>query len=248
MIAVHLSSSCAIHLLLSIAYGKDWRKIAVYDSEVVPSLVRIFEGTPVIAYCGSSLPVIWTYERFCINQTIILTTDPVNSAEGFTYRLQTNNILLKNLRAFDTGLFTCYGTYITPSYEAAPFSSGVSVYVERLIDRAPDCVVIPNFIQVTEGDCVTLTCKSDKPVEWFGASLKYIDSTVYNNSIELRNLKKEHSGLYFCRGIYSNFNVDGYSRIFRLFHSRARIVIDGYTHSLHSRNLSVQREMYLNNF
>ncbi len=46
------------------------------------------------------------------------------------------------------------------------------MYVERLIDRAPDCVVIPNFIQVTEGDCVTLTCKSDKQVEWFGASLK----------------------------------------------------------------------------
>ena len=205
---------------------KDWREILVYDSEVVPNIIRIFEGTPVIAYCGSSSPVKWTYTRRGSSEKVYLTEDKFNRGISFTYKLQNTSIVLTNLTASNTGALVCRGSYNEAS-QAVRFSSKIKVCVEKFSRTEPYYGVTPNFIQVSEGDTLTLTCKGDKPVEFFSVSLAYQEKSVLNDSIILKNLKKEHSGLYYCRAIISGEDSDGHFS--QIIHTVGRVVVDGYT-------------------
>ncbi len=227
--------------------AKDWRQIVVYDSEVVPNSVRIFEGTPVIAYCGSSFPVTWMYKRYGLFTTLTLKNDPLNIGTFFQYQLLRTSIILNNLEVSDAGMFICQGAYNNQDLEIIQFRSKVRVDIVTLNRGVPLYNVTPNYLEVSEGDTVTLTCKGAKPVEWFSVSLKYQNKTIYNDSIKLTNLKKEHSGLYFCRGITSGYIMSSFHGTSKPFHSMARIIVDGYTHRSHKRQLPrFQRDYYAN--
>ncbi len=208
--------------------GKDWRQIIVNDLEVVPDIVRTFEGTPVIAYCGSFSLTSWSYQRFGYNEIIFLTNEPFSLRTPFIYQILNRSIILNHLRATDSGLFNCHGTYDSGDFGIVTFSRSIRVFVEQNNEEAPDYVVIPNFVEVSEGDSVTLRCKSDKPVEWFSSRLKYMDTIVQNDSITLKNLRKVDSGPYLCRGIALD-SITGVLLFTRKpFHGQARIVVDGY--------------------
>ncbi len=139
----------------------------------------------------------------------------------------------------------CRGSYNEAS-QAVRFSSKIKLCVEKFSRTEPYYGVTPNFIQVSEGDSLTLTCKGDKPVEFFSVSLAYQEKSVLNDSIILKNLKKEHSGLYYCRAIISGENMDGHFS--QLIHSIGRVVVDGYTRRSSRRLVATFRRIYLVNY
>ncbi len=183
---------CSASLLILIVWGKDWRQIIVYDLEVVPNRVRTFEGTPVIAHCRSFSLTNWTYQRFGCNEMIFLTNEPYSLRTPFIYHILNRSIILNNLRATDSGLFYCHVTNNTGDFGSVTFSSSIRVFVEAYNEEASDYVVIPNYIEVSEGDSVTLRCKSDKPMEWFSSRLKYV--TVIGKPGTTRHLRI----FFFC--------------------------------------------------
>ncbi len=249
MVLGYLSSFvCSASLLILIVWGKDWRQIIVYDLEVVPNRVRTFEGTPVIAHCGSFSLTNWTYQRFGNTEKIFLTNELFSFRTPFIYHILNRSIILNNLSATDSGLFYCHGTYNTGYYGIVTFSSSIRVSVEQNTEEAPDYVVIPNYIEVSEGDSVTLRCKSDKPVEWFSSRLKYMNTIVQNDSITLKNLRKVDSGLYLCRGIALDFITGVLLFTRKPFHRQARIVVDGYVSRSRGRYVPGERRDFSQNF
>ena len=249
MILRYLSSFvCLASLLILIVCGKDWRQIIVYDLEVVPNMVRTFEGTPVIAYCGSFSLTSWSYQRFGYNEMIFLTNEPFSLRTPFIYHILNRSIILNNLRATDSGLFYCQGTYNASDFGTVTFSSSITVLVEAYNEEASDYAVVPNYIEVSEGDSVTLRCKSDKPVEWFSSRLKYMNTIVQNDSITLKNLRKVDSGPYLCRGIALDFITGGFLRTRKPFHRRARIVVDGYVSRSRGRYVPGEQRYFSPNF
>ncbi len=245
MVPGYLSSFvCSASLLILIVCGKDWRQIIVYGLEVVPNIVRTFEGTPVIAYCGSFSLTTWTYQRFGYNEMIFLTNEPFSLRTPFIYQILNRSIILNNLRSTDSGLFYCHGTYNTGYFGIVTFSSSIRVFVEQNNEEAPDYVLIPNYVEVSEGDSVTLRCKSDKPVEWFSSRLKYMNTIVQNDSIMLKKLWKVDSGPYLCRGIV----LDSITGTRKLFHLLARIVVDGYVSRSRRRYVFGERRDFYPNF
>ncbi len=129
--------------------GKDWRQIVVYDSEVVPNSVRIFEGTPVIAYCGSSFPVTWMYKRYGLFTTVTLKNDPLNLGTSFQFQLLRTSIILNNLEVSDAGMFICQGAYNNQDLEIIQFRSKVRVAIAILNRGVPLYSVTPNYLEET---------------------------------------------------------------------------------------------------
>ncbi len=173
---------------------KNWHKIIVYPSQVIPPRVHVPEGTPVKAYCGSSSPVQWIHGNHSINTK---------------HETDRNSITLHNLKVSDSGFYYCRGTV----YENTAFTNYIAVFVHSRVRLGE---VIPDYLEVSKNDTVTVYCGSAKPVEWFG--LHFNISKVENgNVLILRNLKREHSGRYMCRGVSHGAKV---------FHSQVIIIVD----------------------
>ncbi len=206
-----------------VVWGKKWHEIDVYKSEVVPNFVRIFERTPVIAYCGSSVPVNWTYQNLGSTAKINLTPVPHGVNIPFLYQLSGTKISLYSLTKDDSGIFHCHGRYGNEAMESFQFTGSMLMFVLDKTDQLPYHTIVPNYVEVFEGDTVTLRCRSDLPVEWFYRRDLIKNSITGSNSFTLINLEKEHSGVYICLGVYNNvIDIDEPVP----FHSRARIVVD----------------------
>ncbi len=203
--------------LVSVISTRDWRKIVVYDGEVVPSLLDIVEDTPVRLHCGSLSPVKWTYRKYGSNKYTFLSHNRNITPLPFQFRVIHSSIIINNLSPSDSGLVYCQGTYITRAGNDHAFVNYTAVNV---LDFMPFACVIPNIVEVSVGDHVQLFCGTDKGVEWFGLRLRNLEKTIVHNTIILRNLRKEHSGPYVCRGVYHH----------KIFHSRATVVVEGYIH------------------
>ncbi len=84
--------------------------------------------------------------------------------------------------------------------------------------------VIPSWVEVKEGNSITLRCwGSITPVEWAGVHFDNQTKSIDNNSITLYNLQKEHSGRYFCGGIKTNSDLKK-----TVFHDYAVILVDSF--------------------
>lgn len=206
---------------------KDWSEVVVHVGEVIPSRVDIIERTPVKLYCGSVSPVVWNYKNYGSITYIILNYRTNITKLSFQFQILNNTIILNNLRNGDSGLIHCDGTYRTSIGKVRPFLNYAPVNV---LDFAPSTCLIPNVVEVSVGDDVNLTCGTDKGVEWFGLNLDGQEKTKHDNTLVLRNLRKEHSGPYICRGVYNG----------RIFHSGAAVVIvEGYVHYVHYLRKSI---------
>lgn len=208
-----------IHILIIVSTPvliistKDWREIVVQVGEVVPSHVNTFKKTVVKLYCGSVLPVTWFYRKYDSDEYIYLSR--TRNTTNFQFQIMNNSITINNLRQSDSGLVYCDGTHI-----ALANHTFVNYATVNVLGFVPRTRVIPNIVEVSVGDNVQLTCGTDKEAKWFGLHLNNQEKSIFNNIIILRNLKKEHSGPYVCRGIHN----------YRIFHSRAIIVVEGYSH------------------
>ena len=184
--------------------GNDWRRIFVPKQNVVPSHVDIFEKTPITVYCGSSTPADWTYYLVHNNY------EPIAERHKKGY----NKVTLVDILLNDTGFYQCHGSFKRHYFEDTLF---VHVVQNNWFDF--DNLVVPSWLEVPENSDVKLSCGSLRPVDWFSNQFANLNKIYQGNTLILHNLKREHSGLYYCRGI-------NYMK--RVFLAKATIIVDGY--------------------
>ncbi len=206
--SIIMVSICSCCIVTSTA---NWGVIDIYYKEVVPLSVEVFEKSSVTLYCGSSSPVQWMYmPSYCSTYQSILQHHLKGSKQ----------ITLQNLKTVDSGLYYCNGTY-----EGGTFSSFVDLIVHK--GFVPKGRIVPDRVEIAAGGNVTLTCSSNDKVEWFSEHIAHQDKIIGYNYLELFNLQKEHSGLYFCRGTHYQYNeLWDLDFMPHLFHSSASIIVD----------------------
>ncbi len=190
---------------ISVFGQRDWRLILVPAYHVYPDLVEVLEGMKVTLYCGSSIPVIWTFT-------------PQNSNAGVRLKLPLYTlgrsvvsdqiVTVMNTPKNESGYYNCEGRYDNLYFF---HYSSVKVFTEVLYGQ-----VLPNWMVTSEGDSVTITCGSIKPVEWFSAHSYRQNETLESNTVTIHNIKRENSGPYVCRGVNVLRNI---------FHDTALIVV-----------------------
>ncbi len=198
----------------SVRISRDFREIEVGYGELIPIWADVLEGNSVKAACGSLQPVTWTY--FGNNEPL-----------PGTNRQHNNTIILTNLRVSDSGYYYCIGTYRTQSGMIAYFKKSFVLYVWT---KPPLGFVLPNEVHVSEGENVTFACGSFREVEWF---FRPIGQEVHlaNNTLLLKNVRKDSSGLYLCRGFRINR---------RVFQIPAALFVD--THVVFTANITIESE------
>ncbi len=169
-----------------------------------PYAVVMFEGNTLTIYCGSSSQVNWTFHHDYDLNYNATRGFPVSSNHIIGYK----NITLVNLQKKNSGDYYCHGMVKNDTLL-------MSIYV--LVMDAPLLGdVIPNWIEVSDGESVTLICGSARPIEWYGVHIHTQNKSVRGNRLTLFNLKRQHSGLYLCWGYAEE----------SLFHSEAKILVD----------------------
>lgn len=197
---------------LGFVFGKDWRRIVVYKKSIQPQSVKLLENNQVTLYCGSTTSrAYWTFSP---NISSPFANHRPRSEITSQHSQGFNWITISKPLENDTGYYFCKGTHKFRAFQDFTF---LMVYKET-----PLGLVLPSWIEVAEGDSVTLACGSVKPVKWFSVHFHDQNSTTQGNSLTLHSLKKEHSGRYSCRGI------DNDSLQYRVFHGYALIIVDGY--------------------
>ncbi len=203
--------------------GKNWRTINIYNKMVTPNKVCSTQNSSVTIYCGSSSPVSWMY----------LPVIPSNGAQVPDFRRHTarmKQITLNKLLWTDSGIYYCKGTH-----EGQAFIIHTVVLVHNGI---PKNQVVPNWVEVSEGASVTLTCGSYSPVEWFSVNFRSQNKTIRYNTLTLYNLMKKHSGQYVCRGTNKKVRLNGFTisghYFTSVFHSQALIVVEGIVHRVNT--------------
>ena len=177
----------------------DWRRIVVPLGSVEPDFAVVKAGSSITLYCGSKMAVAWTFSSDII---------PIYQEMSTTIQ----NLTLHNLGKKHSGPYTCFGANFT--------AQSVLVVIPQ---DSPFYMVMPTWIETTEGSSVTLTCSSVKGIEWFGVHLHNINKSLNGNTLTLHNLQRKHSGNYYCR----NVNYDKETR-----HSKSRIIVDSYVELL----------------
>ncbi len=207
-----LSLIASFLVATSVRISRDFREIEVGYGELIPiNEVDVLEGNSVKAACGSLQPVTWTY-TFDYNEEFGYDFEIVDGVYVYfgnndplpgTNRQHNNTIILTNLRVSDSGYYYCLGTYRTYSGMIAYFKKSFALYVWT---KPPLGFVLPNEVHVSEGDNVTFACGSFREVEWF---FRPIGQEVHlaNNTLSLKNVRKDSSGLYLCRGFPINRRV-----------------------------------------
>ncbi len=204
--------------VFSFIFGNNWREINLYNRKMIPGRVDTTENSSVTIYCGSSSPVTWTVLSIYYNYGGASVPDYSRHASG------TNHLTLNQLVRQDTGTYYCAGTHLWENFTLGVF---IAVYI-----AVPRGKVVPNWVEVTEGGAVTLTCSSYGPVEWFSVNFRSQNKTILHNTLSLINLKKEHSGPYACRGTHK---VRGTKHL-HIFHNAAIVIVDGVLHRVNSLN------------
>ncbi len=174
---------------------RNWRTIVVKPTWVVPFRVHVLEGTPVKAYCGSFSPPQWIFGNSRVNKK---------------HETHNNSITFHNLENNDSGIYYCHGTL----HENMTFRNYFVMFVRTSVGFGE---VLPDYLEISQNDSVTVYCGSTNPVEWFGVHFKDISKVEKANKLVLKNLRREHSGRYFCRGV----NLAG-----KIFHSQVIIIVD----------------------
>ena len=192
----------------SYSCGNNWHEINLYNRKLIPSKVDTTVNSTVTIYCGSSSPVYWAFSRSYTLESVFV-PDYSRHTSG------TSHITLNQLMPQDSGAYYCTGTHLSQDFIRSIY---VSVYI-----AVPHGKVVPNWVEVTGGGAVTLTCSSYGSVEWFSANFRSQNKTILHNTLSLINLKKEHSGPYTCRGTYKVLDT----RRLHIFHNAAIVIVDG---------------------
>ncbi len=201
--------------LIASSNGKNWGIIDIYNRMVIPNKVYRTENSSVTIYCGSSSPVSWMY----------LPVIPSNGVQVPDFRRHTTGmkqITLNKLLWTDSGIYYCKGTH-----EGQAFIVHTVVLVHNGI---PKKKVVPNWVEVSEGSSVALTCGSYSPVEWFSLNFRSQNKIIRYNTLTLYNLKKKHSGRYICRGKSNKVRLRGVRirrHYYSVFHSEALVIVEG---------------------
>ncbi len=191
----------------------------VFHTEVLPLAFCALEGNSVKAYCGSLSPVKWTYGPNYL---------PLPSR----HTVANNSIILNNVRLSDAGTYYCNGTYENRNQEIKTF---VNYFYIEVFEMAEEGLIFPNYLEVSEGSNATLTCGSLKQAEWFSKDIQRQKKTIIGNTLILHHLRKEQSGLYFCRGVEKPILDEP----MRIFHNDATIIVDGYVDIIKSNTLTL---------
>ena len=207
-----VSAVSSFIIATSLRIPRDFSEIEIRHGELIPAPgADVLEGSTVKGTCGSLQPVTWTYtinfnEEFGYNFEIVDgiyvylgNNDPLPGTN-----IQHNNtIILTNLRVSDSGYYHCFGTYRTYFGMIDYFQMSFNVHVHT---AAPFGYVLPSVTHVSEGDNISFVCGSSRGVEWF---FRPIGQEVHlaNNTLLLHNVRKNSSGLYFCRGFHRNRTI-----------------------------------------
>ncbi len=207
-----VSAVSSFTIATSVRIPRDFSEIEIRHGELIPiGGVNVFEGSTVMGACGSLQPVTWTY-TIDVNQDFGYDFDSVDDIYVYlgnndplpgTNTQHNNTIILTNLRVSDTGYYYCFGTYRTYFGMIDHFQESFHVNVHT---AAPFGYVLPDVIHVSEGNNVTFVCGSSRGVKWF---FRPIGQEVHltNNTLLLYNVRKNSSGLYFCRGFHRNRTI-----------------------------------------
>ncbi len=193
----------------SLVHSKDWNDRKLYLKSIEPQYVNILENYPVRVYCGSSSPVNWTYSSLHAVPTLGQLDVAVHSRHQIGHKAITLIDLLEN----DTGYYNCHGKY---------FNTNVIMHIfVSVMKRLVTGLVAPSLTEASSGSSVTLHCGSAGSVEWFSVHYQNQTKTQRGNSLTLHHLRKEHSGLYVCRGHWERTTIGS-----KTFHSTAIILVD----------------------
>ncbi len=162
---------------------------------IEPDFAIVKVGNSITLHCGSRMAVTWTFSSDNI---------PIYQENSSTFQ----DLTLYNIKEQDSGRYICEGTYFMAK----------SLLVVLPLDSLY-YMVIPTWIETTEGGSVTLACRSMKGTEWFGVHLHNLNKSLNGNTLTLHNLQRKHSGNYYCR----NVNFDS-----QIKHTKARIIVDSY--------------------
>ncbi len=214
----------------SVVLSLDYSQIQICSGELIPRFVYVFGENPVKSACGSLSPVTWTYKReFSLHWEYNTTSEGNyiyignNEPLPTTHIQQNNTIILTNLRESDSGYYYCFGTHTNNIGQIAPF---LRAFRLNVLNVAPIGYVLPSLTYVSTGDNATFVCGSSLRVEWFFRSIRGQEVHVANKTLYLYYVRKEHSGLYICRGFRRDGNV---------FHFPATLFVD--TSIVHNENL-----------
>lgn len=97
--------------------SKDWGKVSIYHTQVIPAVLTVLEGTSVKLYCGSPKPVTWTYSVDRL---------PVPGS----HELGNNSITLKNLSGLGDKLYYCKGIYFYQNLHWTSFVNTIKFTVK----------------------------------------------------------------------------------------------------------------------
>jgi len=155
----------------------------------------VAEKSSVTIYVGSASNVSWRF--------------PAHAVGFYRHVKHPYKLVLKDLLERDSGIYSCFGK----------FSDGHIFQLVAFLDVYKNLAsgnVLP-YPQVvaSEGDSVTLTCGSVKPVKWVGLH-QYIKGS---NELHLTHLKREDSGPFVCIGVTESNEI---------FHATTKVIVDAY--------------------
>ncbi len=202
-LTLYLHSTLLVH-------SKDWNDRKVYLKHIEPQSVNVLERNPVRVYCGSTSPVNWTHNSSPLAFTSEGLIDaPVHSRHEIGHKEITLIGLLEN----DTGCYNCQGKYYNTLFKKHIY---ISVMKHPVIG-----FVAPSLMEATRGGSVTLHCGSVESVEWFSVHYQNQTKSLRGNSLTLYHLRKEHTGVYVCRG-----RLERTTTRRTIFHAKAIIFVD----------------------
>ncbi len=207
--SILIACQIVTHLSMSAVYCLNRREVWLRYGQIRPVITEIRVGQSATLFCGSFSPPEWIYCQSEVD--IIYRCSRIGLSPG-PYVLERNKLIFMDFESEQEGWYYCRGTY--PDKRPFRAATYVSQYTNARLGE-----IVPSFIGVPKDSTITLTCGSEGLAEWFGSNLHNMRSMTVGNSLTLNNLKKEHSGLYFCQGTMKNL----------VFNAIATIIVDGYT-------------------
>ncbi len=194
-----------------LVHSKDWNDRKVYLKCIEPpERVSVLERNPVRVYCGSTSPVNWTHN----SSPLAFTSEgPIDAPVHSRHEIGHKEITLIGLLENDTGYYICQGKYYNTLFKK---------FIHVLVMKHPEIgLVAPSLMEASRGGSVTLHCGSAGSVEWFSVHYQNQTKFLRGNSLTLYHLRKEHTGVYVCRGRPERTTTRR-----TIFHAKAIIFVD----------------------